>query len=124
MCEPITQGASAAEGVDAVDVIVNKVIEKIKVSNDIFPLGNNGVSVRYIRSNNGGRRPGNPWNTGRRKGGQRRNYRPNQQSSRGNLKCRSCQSTEHLLRTAPYDFARLVAVGAMMWNTNCPNYDG
>jgi hypothetical protein len=101
----------SVDNTSLVESIVNKVIDKLKDCdiNDI-PNASEQNSVDFIRS---------------RESSRGRNYKPVYRRNTNNmkLKCRSCQSTEHLVKNCPTRFCQACGNrGHDFWNTTCPKY--
>ena len=106
---------------DVVEDIVNKVVQKLKLSEVNVP-GPNTEDVKFVnqgvsnyKTSNRGKRY-----RGRYRGGYRESSSTNNNTP---MKCRSCQGTGHLFRNCPVRFCQACGNrGHDAWNNTCPNY--
>ena len=109
-----------------VDSIAAKVIEKLQATSFSSDGGEPHEEVKFASpSYNRGRSRGfGARNRGMGRGNNPRRFRsPRAAKPPGNLRCRTCQSNEHLYRACPMRFCQACGKrGHDAWDSSCENY--
>ena len=111
-----------------VDLIAAKVIEKLQaasISNDGGQPSDSNEEIKFAGANlNRGRGFGARLNFGRGRGSFSRKYSaPRAAKSQGNLRCRACQSNEHLYQFFPVGFCQTCGKRSHdAWDPTCSDY--
>ena len=111
---------------EMVESITEKVIERLQTTS-LSSIGGehhetvNFASVNYSRGRGRGRRARN---RGMQQGNFSRRFQsPQAAKTPGNLRCRTCQSAEHLYRSCPMRFCQACGKrGHDAWDSSCTNY--
>ena len=109
-----------------VDSIAEKVIEKLHATSFSSGGGEPHKEVKFASAsyNRGRGRGFGARNRGMGRGNYPRRFQsPKAAKSSGNLRCRTCQSNEHLYRACPMRFCQACGKrGHDAWDSSCENY--
>ena len=113
----------AAQNTSLVDSIAESVIKKLRIS-DITDSSSGGRESDNVEINNINRGRFNANNRNFRRGYRNfQGYRRGTTTNKNEMKCRSCQSSEHLVKDCPTRYCQACGNrGHDSWQESCPNY--